>query len=197
MTKLIIPFREFANTPKDEFYLYGSVHRWSILIIFQRDITQGSLFIILQIHSTCFGCQPHQSSGVQKTVTTAFGTGHHFCVVTSPRRGQATMATLEGSSCTVPEAVVTALCTPNGGCGWHPKHVEWTYKIINRLLCVASCWTIMNIRLKIYTKIIRPFQVTTIHADGLERRLRIFLEVRVYVKGKVIPLQARCGPEGG
>jgi len=27
-----------------------------ILIIVQRDATQSSLFIILQIHSTCFGC---------------------------------------------------------------------------------------------------------------------------------------------
>ena len=33
-----------------------------------------SQFIILQVHSTCFACQPHSSSGVHKTVTTAFGT---------------------------------------------------------------------------------------------------------------------------
>ena len=45
----------------------------------------------------------------------------------------------------VPEAVVTVLCTPDDGCGWHPKHVEWTCRIINRLLCVASRWTIINI----------------------------------------------------
>jgi len=44
----------------------------------------------------------------------------------------------------VPEAVVTVLCTPVDGCGWHPKHVEWTCRIINRLLCVASRWTIIN-----------------------------------------------------
>ena len=47
-----------------------------ILIIVKRDATQSSLFIILQVHSTCFGCQPHSSSGVHKTVTTAPGTGH-------------------------------------------------------------------------------------------------------------------------
>ena len=39
-----------------------------------------------------------------------------------------TLATLEGGSCTkiwpVPEVVVTVLCTPDGGCGWHPKHVN-------------------------------------------------------------------------
>jgi len=48
----------------------------NILIIVQRDATQSSLFIILQVHSTCFGCQTHSSWGIHKTVTTAFGTGH-------------------------------------------------------------------------------------------------------------------------
>ena len=43
-------------------------------MIVQRDATQSSLFIILQVHSTCFGCQPHPSSEVHKTVTTASGT---------------------------------------------------------------------------------------------------------------------------
>ena len=88
----------------------------SILIIVQRDATQSILFIILQVHSTCFGCQPHPSSAVHKTVTTASGTGHIFCAVTS-QRGQASLATLEGGSCTVPEAVVTVLCTPDDGSG--------------------------------------------------------------------------------
>jgi len=95
-----------------EFCVYGSVHRWSILIIVQRDATQSSLFIILQVHSTCFGCQPHPSSGVHKTVNTASGTGHIFRVATSFPRGQASLATLEGGSYTkiwlIPEAVVTA-----------------------------------------------------------------------------------------
>jgi len=45
----------------------------------------------------------------------------------------------------VPEAVVTVLCTPDYRCGWHPKHVERTCRIINRLRCVASRWTIINI----------------------------------------------------
>jgi len=96
-------------------------------------------------HSTCFECQPHPSSGVHKTLTTASGTGHIFRAATSLQRGQVNLATLAGGSCTVPEAVVTVLCTPDDGCGWHPKHVEWTFRIINRLLCVASRWTIINI----------------------------------------------------
>ena len=48
-----------------------------ILIIVQRDATKSSLFIILQVHSTCFGCQPRPSSRVHKTVTTASGTGKY------------------------------------------------------------------------------------------------------------------------
>ena len=84
----------------------------SILIIVQRDATQSSLFIILRVHSTYFGCQLHLSSGVHKTVTTASGTGHIFCAATSLQRGQ------------VPEAVVTVLCNLDNGCVWHPKHVE-------------------------------------------------------------------------
>ena len=46
----------------------------STSIIVQRDAAQSSLFIILQVHSTCFGCQPQPSLGVHKTVTTASGT---------------------------------------------------------------------------------------------------------------------------
>jgi hypothetical protein len=61
---------------------------YSLLIIVQRDATQSSLFIILQVRSTYFGYQTHASSGVHKTVTTASGTGHIFCATTSLQRGQ-------------------------------------------------------------------------------------------------------------
>jgi len=87
----------------------------SILIIVQRDATQRGLFIILQVHSTRFGYQSHPSSGVHRTVTTASCTGHIF--VQLPPSSVAKLATLEGGSCTVPEAVVTGLCTPDDGCG--------------------------------------------------------------------------------
>ena len=39
------------------------------------------------------------------------------CAASSLQRGQATLATLEGGSCTAPEVVVTVLCTPGDGCG--------------------------------------------------------------------------------
>ena len=85
------------------------------LIIVERVAIPSSLFIILQVHSTCFGCQPHPSSGVHIIVTAASGTGHVF--VRLPPSNVAKFATLEGGSCTVPEAVVTVLCTPVDGCG--------------------------------------------------------------------------------
>ena len=96
------------------------IYNWCISIIVQRDTTQSSLFIILRVHSTCFLCRPHPSSGVHNTVTTASGTGHISCAATN-------LITLEGSNCTVPEAIVTVLCTPDDGCGWHPKYIEWTF----------------------------------------------------------------------
>jgi len=49
-------------------------------MIVQRDATKSSLFCKFTLH---FGCQPHPSSGVHKTVTTASGTGHIFCAATS------------------------------------------------------------------------------------------------------------------
>jgi len=80
----------------------------------QRDAAQSSLFIILQVHSTCFGYQPHLSPGVHKTVTTAPGTCHIFMQL--PSSNVANLAALEGGSCTIPEAVVTVLCTPDWPC---------------------------------------------------------------------------------
>ena len=65
------------------------------MIIVQRDATQNSLFIILQVHSTLFGCQTHPSSGLHKTVTTASGAGHIFFLCSYLQRGQ-TLANLEG-----------------------------------------------------------------------------------------------------
>ena len=94
-----------------------------MLMIVQRDATQSSLFIILHVHSTCFGCQPHPSSGVHKTVTTASGTGHIFRAATTLQRGQR--------------------------CGRHPKHVENTLDTLgttipSQLMPYTSYKTSMN-----------------------------------------------------
>jgi len=42
---------------------------------------------LLQSHSTYFGCPQHPSSGVPKTITAAFGTGHNTGTATSLQRG--------------------------------------------------------------------------------------------------------------
>ena len=80
-----------------------------VLIAVQRDATQSSLFIILQVHSTCFGCQPNPSSRVHKTVTTFSGTA-----ATSLQRDQAWLRWREVAVQTIlpiPEAAVIVLCT--------------------------------------------------------------------------------------
>ena len=77
-----------------EFYVHGSVDHKSISINVQRDATVCNLyFILLQDHSTCFGCRPHPSSGVHKTVATATGTSR--MVVQLPHSNVAKLATLE------------------------------------------------------------------------------------------------------
>jgi len=45
------------------------------------------IFIYCKITLICFGCSPHQSSGVLKTVTEASGTGHNIGTATSLQRG--------------------------------------------------------------------------------------------------------------
>jgi len=72
----------------------------------------------------------------------------YFCAANFLQRGQAWPRWRELAAqkiWPVPETVFTVVCTPDDGSGWHPKHVEWTCRIINRLLCVASRWTIINI----------------------------------------------------
>ena len=88
------------------------------LIIAQQDATQSSLLIILQVHSTCFGCQPHPPSEVRKTVTTASDTGHIFCAAISLQLSWPCWREVAAQKIrSVPEAVVTVLCIPDGGCG--------------------------------------------------------------------------------
>jgi len=72
-----------------------------------------------------------------------------FCAAPALQRGQANWPRWRLLAAQkiwpVPEALVTVLCTPDDRRGWHPNYVEWTCRIINRLLCVASRWTIVNI----------------------------------------------------
>jgi len=65
---------------------------------------------LLQSLFTCFGCPPHPSSGVLKTVTAASGTGHNIGTATSHQRGQVGTAHVGTGSC-------TDIMTCTGGCG--------------------------------------------------------------------------------
>ena len=70
----------------EEFYIYGSVHRDSILVR-SNEMQQYAGVYLLQNYSTCFGCLSHSSSGVHKTVTAASGTGHSVRATTFRQRG--------------------------------------------------------------------------------------------------------------
>ena len=78
-----------------------------------------------QSHSTCFGCPPHPSSGVLKTVTAASGTGHNTGTATSLQRG------LIGS---------------DGCCD--TRNMQSDFAVNKYLHTVASGWIFINIELR-------------------------------------------------
>ena len=51
------------------------------------------------------------------TSTQNYNYSLQYFAAASLQSGQVSLATLEEGSCTVPEAVVTVLCTPDDGCG--------------------------------------------------------------------------------
>ena len=118
----------------------------SVLITVQRDTTQSSL--IYYSTSSLYMFRVSSTRIIRCTQNCNYRLryrSYFICSYLPPTWPSYSLATLEGGSWPVQEAVVTVLCTPDYGCGWHPKHVEWTCRIINRLLCVASRWTIINI----------------------------------------------------
>ena len=118
----------------EEFYVHGSMHRKSMSIIVQEDVTIYSLFISVNC-STCFGWYLHPSSGVHITVTTASGTGQNTRYRHLPRSWKSW------------NSRVTVICTPDDGWRYHPKHVE-QFAEVNKLYIVASCWTVIDIDLR-------------------------------------------------
>jgi len=107
-----------------------------ILINVQRDTTQSSLFIILRVHITCFGCQPHPSSGVHKSVTTASGTGLNFCAATSLHRGQSRVhKTVTTASGTV--HIFCAATSRQRGQAWAswPQNCNYSLRYWSHFLC--------------------------------------------------------------
>jgi len=58
------------------------------ILVRSNKVQQYACIYLLQIYSTCFGCPSHPSSGVQKTVTAASGTGHSIWATTFLQHGQ-------------------------------------------------------------------------------------------------------------
>ena len=116
-----------------------------ISIIVQRDATQSSLFIILQVQSTFFRCQPSPIIRSTQNCNCSLQYWSYFLCSYPPTWPYWPWRAAAQKIWPVSEAVVTVLCTPDDECGWHPKHVEWTCRIINRLFCVAFRWKIINI----------------------------------------------------
>ena len=63
------------------FYIHGSMHRDYVLIRSNK-VQQYAGIYLLQVYSTYFGHPSRPSSGVQKTVTTASGTGRWTVTMT-------------------------------------------------------------------------------------------------------------------
>ena len=102
------------------FFVCGSVPYKILSITVQRDETIISLFIYCKVTLYMFRVSSHPSSGVHKTVTTTFGTGHIIGAATSFQRGQVTWPRWNKVAAPMiwplPKAVVTVLCTPDYGC---------------------------------------------------------------------------------
>ena len=122
------------------FYIYGSVHRNSILIR-SNEMQQYARVYLLQNYSTCFWCPSHPSSGVHQTVTAASGTGHSIWANKFPPtwpKGHVGGNLFAQILWPVPEAAVTLWCTPDDGCDKHPKQRDVTDVTVCRYLFTAK-----------------------------------------------------------
>ena len=87
---------------------------------------------LLQVYSTCFGHPLCPSSGVQKTLNAASGTGHSNGATTFLRGLIRTRVLIRPHwrkviaplLRPVPDTAVTFFCTPDDGRDGRPKHVE-------------------------------------------------------------------------
>jgi len=101
----------------------------NILLIVQRDATQNSLFIILQVQSTCF--QVSTTPVIRSTQNCNYSLQYrsHFLYNYLPPTWPS-LATLGGCTLQSIGAVVTVLCTSDDGCGWHPKTCRVNFQTI-------------------------------------------------------------------
>ena len=106
---------------------------------------------LLQNHSTCFRCPTHPSSGVDKTVTAASGTGHNIWATTfhptwpnlvqvseqKPSSNIACLATLEEGCC------CTRGCSYNFMYSWW--WVRWTPETCRVILQQINICTLLRL----------------------------------------------------
>ena len=128
-------------------YVHKPVHRKTMLIIVQLDVTIYSLLIAAHC-STCFGWWHHPSSGAHVNVFTASGTGRSVWGATSRYRGWIeTAVSVHLATETlrpVPDVVNKVICVPDDGWCHQPKYVEQC-AAINKLYIVKFRWKIINI----------------------------------------------------
>jgi hypothetical protein len=104
----------------------GMTYIWTVLIR-SKKMQQYAGIYLLQVYSICFGRPWRPSSGVQKTLTAAFGTGHSNGATTFLQRGLIRprwWKVVAPLLWPVPEAAVTVFCTPDNGRDGRPKQVE-------------------------------------------------------------------------
>ena len=70
-----IRFGNLTDDYENVFYIHGSVHRDSVLIRSNK-MQQYAGIYLLKVYYIYFGCLSHPSSGPQKNLTAASGTGH-------------------------------------------------------------------------------------------------------------------------
>jgi len=91
-------------------YIYIYISRWTIIYIYNcptRCNTKQSLYYY---ESSLYMFRVSTTLIIRSTQNCNYSL--RYCAATCLQRGA-----LKGGSCTVPEAVVTVLCTPDDGCG--------------------------------------------------------------------------------
>ena len=104
------------------------------------------------------------------------------------------LATLEGGTGGCSYSFVYSWWVCVCVCGWHPKHVEWTCRIINRPFCVASRWEIIN---RVARNLSQYHVITTgkyIRVSEIKRTSYEYLTVK---KQQYYSWSIMLGPRGG
>ena len=110
-------------TSKTEKYFPPPTEHFYVLIR-PNKMQQYAGIYLRQVYSTCFGRPSRPSSGAQKNLTEASGTGRGKGATTLLQRGLIRRKVVAPLLWPVPEAAFTVFCTPDDGRDGRPKHVE-------------------------------------------------------------------------